>query len=270
MHVSYTHYRSRITFSFGKRSVSVISRDHLASQRAKNWTDPTLTFPPVTIKQENHHHEKWQSNPPNYRPLIKPRRTEALLKLVALESPHPVMLTTFALGVRSSASISDNFTESQANTSAISPSPTNKCACCKIPETDPEKPLKLCAKCQTVRYCSRDCQKKDWKLHKKTCASAAQIYAQNANLKPASAPRAPKKEGHRGGLQKWQFDTWLVTSLRGGIVRGAIVSQGMQAVIRDIFACVEDLVTALLLGGRLLLRLRWATFRRHCSRGDQS
>ncbi|KAH8767719.1 hypothetical protein BGZ57DRAFT_923204 [Hyaloscypha finlandica] len=96
--------------------------------------------------------------------------------------------------------------ESQTEASSSSSAPISKCASCSALETDPEKPLKPCAKCQTVRYCSRDCQKKDWKLHKKICASAAQIYAQNANLKPA-APRAPKKEGHRGGLQKWQFDT---------------------------------------------------------------
>ncbi|KAN0098384.1 hypothetical protein V8E51_014047 [Hyaloscypha variabilis] len=96
--------------------------------------------------------------------------------------------------------------ESPAEATSSSPPPTTKCANCSTPEIDPEKPLKPCAKCQTVRYCSRDCQKKDWKLHKKVCATAAQIYAQNANLKPA-APRAPKKEGHRGGLQKWQFDT---------------------------------------------------------------
>jgi hypothetical protein len=111
-----------------------------------------------------------------------------------------------SLPTPSRASISNSLLESQAEASSSSSAPTNKCASCNAPETDPEKPLKPCAKCQTVRYCSRDCQKKDWKLHKKICASAAQIYAQNANLKPA-APRAPKKEGHRGGLQKWQFDT---------------------------------------------------------------
>jgi hypothetical protein len=108
---------------------------------------------------------------------------------------------------RSVAAISNIFTEHQAEASSSSATPTKKCASCGTPESDPEKPLKPCSKCQTVRYCSRDCQKKDWKVHKKTCASAAQIYAQTADLKPASAPRVPKKEGHRGGLQKWQFDT---------------------------------------------------------------
>ncbi len=107
---------------------------------------------------------------------------------------------------------SNNFPESQVEASSSTTKPTNKCASCSTPEADPEKPLKPCAKCQTVRYCSRDCQKKDFKVHKKICAAAAQIYAKNANLKPV-APRVPKKEGHRGGLQKWQFDTWLRSSL---------------------------------------------------------
>ncbi|KAE8440743.1 hypothetical protein EG329_006622 [Mollisiaceae sp. DMI_Dod_QoI] len=97
--------------------------------------------------------------------------------------------------------------EHQTEASSSSTILTKKCANCGTSETDPEKPLKPCSKCQTVRYCSRDCQKKDWKVHKKTCASDAQIYAQTADLKPASAPRVPKKESHRGGLQKWQFDT---------------------------------------------------------------
>jgi hypothetical protein len=99
---------------------------------------------------------------------------------------------------------SDDPIEQQAGSSASASE--KKCANCHKAESDPEKPLKPCSKCQSVNYCSRDCQKLGWKQHKKTCATAAQIYAQTANLKMA-APSVPKKDGHRGGLQKWQFDT---------------------------------------------------------------
>ncbi|KAK9809365.1 hypothetical protein WJX73_009050 [Symbiochloris irregularis] len=35
-----------------------------------------------------------------------------------------------------------------------------------------------CTKCMTVRYCSRECQKADWKvMHKKTCKTASQWMA---------------------------------------------------------------------------------------------
>ncbi|TVY48271.1 hypothetical protein LCER1_G008292, partial [Lachnellula cervina] len=117
---------------------------------------------------------------------------------------------------------------SSSSTSEPAPTPTpsssslppRKCAHCSViahPETDPgegipvpagDKPLQLkpCPKCHTALYCSRDCQKAAFKKHKKTCAADAQEYAKTANLKMA-APSGPKKDGWRGGLQKWQFDT---------------------------------------------------------------
>ena len=48
------------------------------------------------------------------------------------------------------------------------------CAGCKKPQSELTVPLKRCAKCQTQRYCSRDCQKADWKVHKKICGSNQQ------------------------------------------------------------------------------------------------
>lgn len=34
-----------------------------------------------------------------------------------------------------------------------------------------EKPILLCRECRNVQYCSRECQKADWKEHKKVCKS---------------------------------------------------------------------------------------------------
>lgn len=34
-----------------------------------------------------------------------------------------------------------------------------------------EKKLSRCSKCQVVKYCSRTCQRNDWKTHKLECAS---------------------------------------------------------------------------------------------------
>ncbi|PBP24104.1 putative MYND domain protein [Diplocarpon rosae] len=89
--------------------------------------------------------------------------------------------------------------------SSSSQSPAKICTACSKPSSE-DKPLKPCTKCQSVQYCSRDCQKADFKKHKKECAKAAQVYAQNADIKMAAPSRAPK-DGFRGGLQKWQFDT---------------------------------------------------------------
>ena len=35
-----------------------------------------------------------------------------------------------------------------------------------------EEASSVCARCEAVRYCSRECQRADWKAHKPVCAAA--------------------------------------------------------------------------------------------------
>ncbi|KPM41699.1 hypothetical protein AK830_g4846 [Neonectria ditissima] len=42
-------------------------------------------------------------------------------------------------------------------------------SCNNCHKAPPEVSLKRCAKCSVTQYCSRDCQKSDWKGHRKVC-----------------------------------------------------------------------------------------------------
>ncbi|KAF2173417.1 hypothetical protein M409DRAFT_48399 [Zasmidium cellare ATCC 36951] len=97
-----------------------------------------------------------------------------------------------------------------ASSSSKSQAQDKLCANCSKAEDSPdptESPnLKPCISCKSVLYCSRDCKKAHTKKHKKVCAALAQEYFKTNGVTMASrAP--PKTDTHRGGLQKWQFDT---------------------------------------------------------------
>lgn len=44
---------------------------------------------------------------------------------------------------------------------------------------------KICGKCERVVYCSKECQRQDWKGHKKHCVSAARPHRQHPELTKA-------------------------------------------------------------------------------------
>jgi mitochondrial splicing suppressor protein 51 len=64
--------------------------------------------------------------------------------------------------------------------SSLSFNVTIMCNKCGTIQQDGEKPLPKCAKCKSVHYCDRDCQKADWKNHKKACVSAQDQRARQA------------------------------------------------------------------------------------------
>ncbi|KAF9113338.1 hypothetical protein BGX27_001788 [Mortierella sp. AM989] len=75
---------------------------------------------------------------------------------------------------------------------------TQKCLRCSKTSTSDGSALKRCSKCKVAAYCSKDCQKEDWKAHKKLCASLARDAA------PKALSATPEKP-----FTKLQDKTWL-------------------------------------------------------------
>lgn len=65
-----------------------------------------------------------------------------------------------------------------------------KCANCAKLQSDSVN-LKSCAKCHATKYCSRECQKTHWKVHKKVCASFAQPTGSQSSSEPAGTGNTP-------------------------------------------------------------------------------
>lgn len=71
--------------------------------------------------------------------------------------------------------------------------PLPSCANCK--ETAAAKnleSLKACSRCKTTLYCGRDCQKADWKAHKKSCSGGGTEGFANTKTEHSSSYSSPR------------------------------------------------------------------------------
>jgi len=64
------------------------------------------------------------------------------------------------------------------------------CAVCKKGCTGPSVKLLRCSRCQDVLYCSKDCQRQDWRIHKTVCGKAGAITEPAQAIVPEAA-KAP-------------------------------------------------------------------------------
>ncbi|KAK4662287.1 uncharacterized protein QC763_700960 [Podospora pseudopauciseta] len=81
----------------------------------------------------------------------------------------------------------------------------SSCTTCSKPAF--EFPLKRCAKCTLTEYCSRECQKQDWKAHKKICGKPGQPRAEGRPF-ANSMHSQPHMEGNNSFGQLNQ-GSWL-------------------------------------------------------------
>ena len=101
-----------------------------------------------------------------YRNILVPRRPGS-------PPVAPPLLTSKPLSIFSTMADPDNL---------------SKCTNCAKTSAESGKNLKLCAKCRTTNYCSRECQRADWKSHKKVCTSNAASNAAGPSSVPLSQP----------------------------------------------------------------------------------
>ena len=74
-----------------------------------------------------------------------------------------------------------------SDTSSIVNNTSARCASCGR-TASADVYLKHCARCRTTQYCSRDCQKTDWKQHKKPCTETASAKDNtDSHLRPPNA-----------------------------------------------------------------------------------
>ncbi|PHH63855.1 hypothetical protein CDD81_5412 [Ophiocordyceps australis] len=84
-----------------------------------------------------------------------------------------------------------------------------ECYNCKKPGA--ETALKKCAKCWTALYCSRDCQKADWKAHKKVCGKQTDAKTSSQDGSATASLSPPKGLDHGVACPFTRLDngTWL-------------------------------------------------------------
>jgi hypothetical protein len=115
-----------------------------------------------------------------FRDVVKWRQFSGLVTRVAiqpifpvpwLEAPRPIIAAADLNGERKTQNTPSTTPATNNEAAAMTTKPmTNVCKVCSK-----EVAGKMCGKCKLVAYCSRECQAKDWKDHKKVCGLKTEV-----------------------------------------------------------------------------------------------
>ena len=84
--------------------------------------------------------------------------------------------------------------------------------------------LQLCRQCKEARYCNQECQKKDWKSHKKSCKAKAKALAEAEAS--GSGIESSAKESRKKELISWkQLEDMQGATARNRVLELRVMSQ---------------------------------------------
>ena len=114
--------------------------------------------------------------------------------------------------------------------------------CSQCRKAPPEVQLKYCAKCHATQYCSRNCQKADWKSHKKNCGNHGPGASDggNSNASPSAGRVSAVKglDGHNDKpFTRLDKGTWLHDRPEKDVYRLLIDSFRMRLEDSYVFDC---------------------------------
>ena len=81
--------------------------------------------------------------------------------------PTPAMLAYLAERKQEKSEAMKSYGEREISNSC------QACACCGITANELGSSLCRCSRCKLIKYCGRECQKKDWKTHKRRCTDSS-------------------------------------------------------------------------------------------------
>ncbi|KAK2762747.1 hypothetical protein FQN54_000921 [Arachnomyces sp. PD_36] len=126
-----------------------------------------------------------------------------------------------------------NLGEGSEDPAEQEPNSTTSCATCKKERSSLAAPLKKCSRCGGPRYCSLECQKAHWKLHKKVCKAAK--TGPSTNNEDMDSFNYYNKVAH--GVQKAQD---LARALNLTLPSGENITEGIAKPIRRLVITGED------------------------------